>query len=68
MDGTGGYPAPPSASDLKFETGGVVHASFGGWKQDRINTIKGNYKMADRFLTKHKLSITAGAESYARKS
>lgn len=47
---------------------GVVRASSGGWIQDRINTIKGNYEMADQFLTEHKLSITAGAGSHARRS
>lgn len=64
----GGCPAPPSASDLGFGTGGLVRASSGGRIQDRINTIKGNYEMADQFLTEHKLSITAGVGSHGRRS
>lgn len=67
-DDARGCPAPPSASDLGFGMGGVVCASSGGWIQDRINTIKGNYEMADQFLTEHKLSITAGVGSHARRS
>jgi len=65
---TGGCPASPSASDLSFGTRGVVCASSGGWIQDRINTIKGNYEKADQFLKEHRLSITDGAGSHARKS
>ena len=56
-DGTGGCPAPPSASDLGFGTRGVVHASSGGWKQDGINTIKGNYEMVDQFILNERTSF-----------
>lgn len=52
----------------RVETGRVVHAPSRDWRQDRINTIKGHYKMPERFLMELRLSITVWVESYARKS